>query len=237
MRDLHEGALLPSQVVCRDLKLEAREMSSERILRHGMGEVKEFCLMMGPLLILPSRYTETAIERKGQMDKPERRIMVYGDGEKIIVPFDCVYDDGLLSCEDPRGKRFTLVDARGLHATIEVDARAGYEYRPAWKKGSQYSGLISVEGYTVEGLHSVGTVDIVDGRIASVTYGNKRWMWRDNPHAQAVCREEELAVPGATIATRQGERNEEAFRSFPRWQAFFAGERAHASNVLSPSSE
>ena len=160
------------------------------------------------------------------MEVPERCVMVYGNGERIVVPFACADDGGLLSCEDPRGKRFGLVDERGLHAMIDIDARAGFEYRPAWKKGSQFRGLIWIEGYTADGLHSEGAVDISEGQVRSLSYMNLRFIWRDDPHATAVCTPEELAAKGDIISTTQGERNEEALRGFPRWQEYFAKEQA-----------
>lgn len=146
------------------------------------------------------------------MEKPVRHIKVYGNGTKVVVPFDCADDGGLAACDDPRGKRFTLTASNGLHATIAVDARAGVDYRPVWDAGSQFHGLISIEGYTVDDLRCVGGADMAEGRVASVTYCN-------------------------AFGTDDWERNEEAFQSFPRWQAFFEWERAHRSRLLSPSRE
>lgn len=170
------------------------------------------------------------------VEKPRRHLRTYGNGTRVTVPFDCADDDGLATCEDPRGKRFTLTADNGLHATIEVDACAGEDYRPLWKRGTQVRGLIAVEGYTVDGLHSTGAVNFVRGKIDSVSYVNARWLWRDDAHAAAICSAEELAADDSVnIFTQQGERNEAAFRSFPRWQACFDWERAHPPRLLSPS--
>ena len=170
------------------------------------------------------------------MEKPVRHLRVYDNGTRVTVPFDCVDDGGLLACDDPRGKRFALTASNGLHATIEIDEGAGLDYRPAWEAGSQYRGLIAVEGYTVEGLHSSGTVNIAHGKIDSVSYVNARWVWRDDAHIRMICDEEEIeAADAVSILTRQGERNEEAFRAYPRWQACFEWERKYPPRLLSPS--
>jgi len=170
------------------------------------------------------------------IEKPVRHLRVYDNGTRVIVPFDCVDDGGLLACDDPRGKRFFLTASNGLHAMIEIDEGAGLDYRPSWKAGSQYRGLIAVEGYTVEGLHSKGAVNIAHGKIDSVSYTNSRWVWHDDAHIRMICDEEEIeATDAVSILTRQGERNEEAFRGYPRWQACFAWERKHPPRLLSPS--
>lgn len=180
------------------------------------------------------------------MERPIRHVKAYGSGDRVIVPFDCVDDGGLLACEDPRGQQFVLTDSRGLQAVIEVDARAGYEYRPMWKKGSGFHGLVSIEGYTVPGLHSVGAVDASGGKVGSVTYYNNRFVASDTEFAERVCTPEEFEAARNncksddgffTIATAQGERNEEAFRSFPRWQPYFEWLQAHPPKTLSPTYE
>lgn len=178
------------------------------------------------------------------LEKPERYRTSLG--ARVTVLFNCVDDDGLMASEDPRGQRFVLVDSRGLRAEIVVDARAGYEYRPMWEKGSQYHGLISVEGYTVPGLHSTGVVDIRGGRVEAVTYNNYSWLSSCDDHVGALCTPEEYNAARRArktndgpfgITTAQGERNEEAFRSFPRWQSYFEWLDEHPRKLLSPSHE
>lgn len=178
------------------------------------------------------------------MEKPERYRT--GLGDRFTVLFDCVDDGELIASEDPRGQRFVLTDSRGLHAEIEVDARAGYEYRPMWDKGSQYHGLMSVEGYTVPGLHSTGVVEINRGRITAVTYNNYSWVSSCDKYVDKLCTPEEYdAARNARkndgtpfrISTAQSKRNEEAFRSFPRWQPYFKWLDGHPLRLLSPSRE
>lgn len=105
------------------------------------------------------------------MEVPARSVGGH-HGNIVGLSFDCIDDGGLADCEDPRGKRFALADAKGQHAMIQVESRAGYEYRPAWGKGAEYAGLVWVEGYTVGGLNSKGHVGLHGGKVTSIDYIN-----------------------------------------------------------------
>lgn len=182
------------------------------------------------------------------MERPVRHVGVYGNGMRVVVPFDCVDDDGLVECEDPCGRRFTLTDSKGLHAVLLVDEPDAYPYRRSvWEKGSNCNGLVSVEGYTVPGFRSEGCVSIANGKVASITYYNSLWTWCDNPHLKELCSAEEYAAFLKERESRDDsftvslenllERNEEAFRSFPRWQPYFQWSKAHPPRTVSPSFE
>ena len=79
-----------------------------------------------------------------------------------------------------------------------------------------------------------------------MSYDNLRWIHGDHQQLDDICTPEEIECAKSsrkplgqlfTIVTKQGERNEEAFRNYPRWQAYFEWMKNHPEKLLSPSAD
>ena len=80
----------------------------------------------------------------------------YADASKCVIDYHCTEDNGLLSCDDPVGKRFKLKDALGLTAIVTITEdrsktdKNKYDDIDDYYPLADYAGEGYVEGYTVK---------------------------------------------------------------------------------------